>query len=86
MLLSFEKLLNLKEEMESEKDPIKQHLLNEQFEHLGGNLIESRVGKVCYFLNISEELKKQNILNKRRRKEPYSPCTYTFERTRYNSS
>ena len=61
MLLSFEKLLNLKEEMESEKDSIKQHLLNEQFEHLGGNLIESRVGKVCYFLNISEELKKQKI-------------------------
>ena len=61
LLSSFDKLIELKKKMESEKDPPKQHLLNEQFEHLGGNLIEPKIGKVCYFLNISEDLKKQNI-------------------------
>lgn len=61
LLSCFKDLLDLKRKIDTENDPQIQYRLNEQFEHLGGKLIDSKIGKICYHLNIPEKLKNQDI-------------------------
>ena len=58
---SFNYLITLEERIENENNPETSRKLNEEFEYLEGDLINTKIGKLSFYLNINDDMKTRRL-------------------------